>query len=86
VSTFQENASAARAESLKCGAKDSLPFATGFRSREKRQPWGRWGASLEHFYGRNREADEHLKGAVKNVKDMITGQAAILALVPLGTG
>jgi len=38
---------------------------------------------LEHFYGRNREADEHLKGAVENIKDVITGQATILALCPL---
>jgi hypothetical protein len=76
----------ARAESPKCIAKDGLPFATGFRSREKRQPWGVWGASLERFYWRNRETDEHLKGAVENIKDVITGQATILALCPLRGG
>ena len=33
--------------------------------------------------GRNREADKHSEGAVENVKDVITGQATILALGPL---
>ena len=33
-------------------------------------PWG------------NREADKHFDGAIENVKDVITGQATILALWP----
>ena len=32
---------------------------------------------------RNREADEHFEAAFENLKDMITGQATILALDPL---
>src|SRR6202008_2898749 len=83
VAPFHQNACAGRAESL---AKDSLPFATGFRSREARQPWGVWGGLLERFYWLNRETDEHLKGAVENVKDVIAGQATILALCPLSGG
>jgi hypothetical protein len=32
---------------------------------------------------RNREADKHCDGAIENVKDVITGEATILALGPL---
>jgi hypothetical protein len=32
---------------------------------------------------RNREAHKHFDGAIENVKDVITGQAMILALAPL---
>jgi hypothetical protein len=35
---------------------------------------------------RYREADEYFKGAVENIKDVITGQATILALFPLRGG
>jgi hypothetical protein len=41
---------------------------------------------LERFYQGNRETDEHLEGAVENIKDVITGQATILALSPLKGG
>jgi hypothetical protein len=32
---------------------------------------------------RNCEADKHFDGAIENVKDVITGQATILALGPI---
>jgi hypothetical protein len=35
---------------------------------------------IARLYWRNREADEHFEGAVENLKDMITGQATVLAL------
>jgi hypothetical protein len=38
---------------------------------------------IARLYWRNREADEHFERAVENLKDMITGQASILALDPL---
>jgi hypothetical protein len=39
-----------------------------------------------HPYWRNREADENLKGAVENLKDMITGQATVLAISSIAGG
>src|SRR5258708_35853761 len=44
-----------------------------------------WNALLRHLNWRNRETDEHLKGAVENIKDFITGQA-ISPLAPLAGG
>jgi len=42
-----------------------------------------WVGSLPRLYWRNREADEHFEGAVENLKEVITGQATILAFAPL---
>ena len=46
---------------------------------------GRLG-SLQRLYWRDREADEHFEGAVEDLKDVIAGQATILALAPLTGG
>jgi hypothetical protein len=42
--------------------------------------------SSERLFWRDREADEHFEGAVENLKDVITGQASILAFGPLTGG
>src|SRR5262249_44059312 len=42
--------------------------------------------SLEYFYWRNSETNEHFEGAVENLKDVIAAQATILALLALTGG
>jgi hypothetical protein len=41
---------------------------------------------LQRLYWRNREADEDFEGAVENLKEVITGQAMILAFASLTGG
>ena len=48
--------------------------------------WGVWGGSSACLFWRDREADEHFEGAVEILKDVITGQASILAFGPLTGG
>jgi hypothetical protein len=86
LAAIQENAWAARAESLKCGAKDSLPFAAGSGPGRNVNRGGVWGESLQRLYRLDREADEHFECTVENLKDVITGQATIFALGPLAGG
>jgi hypothetical protein len=38
------------------------------------------------FYWRARKTDEHLEGSIKALKDVIAGQATILAPFPFGDG
>jgi hypothetical protein len=44
---------------------------------------GRASRVIGGTFWRDRETDEHFQGAVENLKDVITGQASILALGPL---
>ena len=41
---------------------------------------------MQDFYWRSCEADKHFELAVENLKEVITGQAMILALSPLTGG
>jgi hypothetical protein len=41
---------------------------------------------LVRLLWRDRKADEHFKGSVENLKDMIAGQATVLALAPINGG
>jgi hypothetical protein len=45
-----------------------------------------WAGSSHRLYWLNREPDEHSKGAVENLKEVITSQAMILALDPPAGG